>query len=199
MTPSQTLSSLLSPPQNSSAFSRRTASPFAESESFIRSPLSSVRNIGAGWQDRAPSTGRESIRSGSITTSPITPLGLTGKIFSLRRRGDRVRSNTTTEGSAAEEPSESGDRSPPPYEEFGSLGGGNGNGNGNGSGNEKKGSDRRSEGGGSRRSASSSAPFDMSELGSFARGSQEVGGRFKMFEGDIDTFRSPCESVNCGI
>lgn len=181
VTPSQTLSSLLSPPQNLSTFSRRAGSPFAESESNVpsrsRSPLSSVRNVVAGWQERAPSIGLESIRSGSTITSPTTPLGLTGGIFSLRRRGGRVRPNTLTEGSEAEEPFESGDRSPPPYEEFGSLG----KGNGNGSGSEKKGSDRRSAGGGSRRSASSSAPFDMSELGSFARGSQEVNGLSRRF------------------
>lgn len=125
-----------------------------------------MRNVAATWTDAAPSSGLTTTQPMSTASSSpqSRSMGFSDSVFSLRRRSDRNRRNPGAESASLS----AGGDNPPPYEEFGMLGRDNGSRNG-----DRKGDDVRSIGGASRQSASS-APFDMSELGSFARGSQEV-------------------------
>ena len=164
---SASYSSYLSPPPPMSALSRSTVSGSSETER-PRSPLSSVRNIVAAWKERSPERAStyasRSVASQSVVSGPSYSsnsmsslgLGLGGGFFSLRRRAalSAASGDTRSRGTA------------PSYTDgFG--------GSTNGSI-----SDSRSLGrSGSIRSIGGSSILDMSELGSFIRGNQDVSSR----------------------
>ena len=153
-TPSQSVSTLLSPPAT------QTATSETDRTVRTRSPFTSVRNIVSAWKERTPTRGGSSIVSGTTSASGA-PFGLGDNVFSLRRRG-AITSRVTQRSAAA----------PPPYEEVGGSVGGNGNGNGSGRGQSlTRTLSRRST---ATAQSESAVSIDLSELSSLVRGNEEV-------------------------
>lgn len=142
-----------------------TASPLRRPQSSPRSPLTSVRNIVAAWKERSTSGSKTSGSStGTTGSTQQTGTGTTETqgdgFFSLRRRAERS-SNRMRESIGSGEAGPSG---------FG--GGGNGNGGQRRSGEQVPSTPR--SGSTSLGSSVIPPPFDLAELGNFAKADREV-------------------------
>ncbi|THH16604.1 hypothetical protein EW146_g4054 [Bondarzewia mesenterica] len=139
-----------------------TASTLRRPQASPRSPLTSVRNIVAAWKDRTPSLGKSGQSPAASVASSMSAASPPGEgFFSLRRRAERGLMRLRDRAPADEEYNDTQANrksDPPPYDN----------------------SNRQAAAPSTPRSASTSLssslippPFDLAELGTFARATQE--------------------------
>ncbi|TFK53121.1 hypothetical protein OE88DRAFT_1807017 [Heliocybe sulcata] len=149
-----TFSSTLTPTTSSNTFTGTvTASSLRRPQTSPRSPLTSVRNIVAAWKERTPLGNKTGKAPASVTSGGSARSGQGEGLFSIRRRAERGQARLREQALGS---GRSGDPT-----SYGTVGAGQGE------------ADPRSTSQSISESALLPPPFDIAELGVYARGSQE--------------------------